>query len=150
MPERLHCVHTSSDECPDTFKGVVRALIVASGHGYCLQSAHLELQHDNQFTRKPANFPSHRGWEGLRSNPLSGGAASTLDASASPARTGRKASDTEEKISGNWWDPTVTPAYILSVRSPTEETYASPLSASAEPGTLQETREHTRMASGQN
>jgi hypothetical protein len=35
-------IHLSLDEYPDHFKGAVRTPSVALGHGYCLQTAHLE------------------------------------------------------------------------------------------------------------
>jgi len=61
---RLHHVHTSLDEYPEPLKGTVRTPTVASGRGYCLQTAHLESRHFHCFSRKPADLPNYRGREG--------------------------------------------------------------------------------------
>jgi len=52
---RLQCVHMSLDRYREHFKGTVRTPSIASGHGYCLQAAHLESQRYDR---------SYRFWKG--------------------------------------------------------------------------------------
>ena len=56
---RTQRVHASLDECREPFKGTVRTPSIASGRGYCLQTAHLESRRLDHFARKPANPPSY-------------------------------------------------------------------------------------------
>ena len=62
---RLLRVHTNPDEYRNPFKGIVRTPSIASGRGYCLQTAYPESRRQGHFTRKPANPPKLRDREGL-------------------------------------------------------------------------------------
>ena len=61
---RLHRVHLHLDEYQLPFMGTVRTPTVASGHGYCLQTAHLESRRFDLCVRSPANLLSYGGGKG--------------------------------------------------------------------------------------
>jgi len=60
----VHHVHLYLDEYPWPLKGTVRTPTVASGRGYCLQTAHLGPRCPGCFARNSTNLPNYGGRKG--------------------------------------------------------------------------------------
>ena len=90
-------VYTSPDEYPEPFNRIVRTPSVASGCGYCLQTAHLESLSSRLKTGRPSELPGPgRTVTPHTSSPQGAGVISMLELSISSAHAVRSASDIEK------------------------------------------------------